>query len=93
MTQIQPDRDTEEVRHPGLTYYVNNEAEHTDLHELKVKTIIEDAGLTPFSEYQLTNDSNGHKYTDYDEEVHLHEGERFTATFIGPTPTSSDAPK
>jgi hypothetical protein len=78
----------DEHHHHELTYYVNNEPEHTEHHELKVKTILENAELKPFNEWQLIRDHPHHKFTDYDEEVHLHEDERFTATFIGPTPTS-----
>ena len=80
--------DTEPLHHHPLTYFVNAEAQRTERTELKVKEIIEVAGFTPFSDYRLTRDEGHQAYDDYDYEVRLHEGECFTATFIGITPTS-----
>ncbi len=80
--------DTEPLHRHPLIYFVNAEEQRTERTELKVKAILEDAGFTPFSDYRLTRDEGNHAYDDYDHEVQLHEGERFTATFIGVTPTS-----
>jgi hypothetical protein len=55
---------------------------------LKVKEILEHAGFEPFGDYKLSRNEDHHAYDDYNHEVGLREGERFTATFIGPTPTS-----
>ena len=74
--------------HQERTYFVNGEAFHTREHKLTVRTILEDAGFTPAEEYRLTRDAGHHVFDDYDTEVPIHEGERFTATFLGPTPTS-----
>ena len=74
--------------HRERTYFVNGEAFHTGEHKLTVRTILEDAGFTPVEEYRLTRDAGHHVFDDYDTEVPIHEGERFTATFLGPTPTS-----
>jgi hypothetical protein len=81
---------TEESAHKPreITYFVNGEGQPTLDHVLKVAQILERAGFTPVHEYELTRDSGEHTYKSYDEEVHLHEGERFTATYIGPTPVS-----
>ena len=69
-------------------YFVNGESEFTSEHKLEVGQILEGAGFSPASQYQLTRDEGHHLYTDYQEEVPIHPGERFTATFVGPTPTS-----
>jgi len=79
---------SEHDHHRTLDYFVNGEKEETDKHELTVAQILERAGFTPPTEYQLERDSDHHKYTDYDREVEIRKDERFTATFVGPTPTS-----
>lgn len=71
-----------------LEYFVNGEQFRTEEHKLTVRTILEDAGFTPAEEYRLTRDDGHHVFDGYDIEVPLHNGERFTATFLGPTPTS-----
>jgi hypothetical protein len=71
-----------------IVYVVNGEEQRTKQHQRTVREILEDAEFKPAKEYQLTRDSDGHTYEHEDTEVHLKEGERFTATFIGPTPTS-----
>ena len=74
--------------HKQITYFVNGEAQTTSSHKLTVRQILENAGFTPAEEYKLIRDNGHHEYKDLDEEVPLHEGERFTAIFQGPTPTS-----
>ncbi|MGO8875495.1 MAG: hypothetical protein ACLQNG_07000 [Acidimicrobiales bacterium] len=71
-----------------ITYFVNGEKQATREHKRQVREILEKAGFLPVHEYELTRDSDGHTYKHYDEEVQLHENERFTATYIGPTPVS-----
>lgn len=71
-----------------LKYFVNGEEQVTEDRSLTVGKILELAGFLPVHEYELTRDSDGHTYKRYDEHVELHEGERFTATYIGPTPVS-----
>jgi hypothetical protein len=71
-----------------ITYYVNGEAQTTTQDKLTVRAILTAAGFTPAEEYRLTRDEGHHVYHDYSEEVPLHESEKFTATFLGPTPTS-----
>jgi hypothetical protein len=80
---------SEEV-HDGkeLTYFVNGEKQVTSQHKLIVRVILANAGFDPVEQYKLERDEGHHVYTNYDEEVPLHEGERFTATYLGPTPTS-----
>jgi len=71
-----------------LTYFVNGERLTTTKHELTVREILTDAGFTPVEQYRLTRDRGDHVYENYDQKVDLHEDERFTATYLGPTPTS-----
>jgi transposase len=71
-----------------IVYFVNGEEQRARHHKRTVREILEDAGFKPVKEYQLTRDSDGHTYEHEETEVHLKDGERFTATFIGPTPTS-----
>lgn len=71
-----------------IDYFVNGERQVTTEHKLTVAQILEHAGFTPPSEYQLERDQDHYKFTDLNEEVEIHDDERFTATFIGPTPTS-----
>ncbi len=71
-----------------ITYYVNGESQTTHHHKLTVRTILTNAGFTPAEDYRLVRDAGNHTYTNLDEEVPLHEGEKFTALFQGPTPTS-----
>ena len=71
-----------------LKYFVNGEKQTSDERSLTVRRILELAGFLPVHEYELTRDTDGHTYKHYDERVELHENERFTATYIGPTPVS-----
>lgn len=71
-----------------LTYFVNGERQESDNKERTVHGILQNAGFDPPKDYRLTRDEGNHVYEDYETEVNLHEGERFTATYVGPTPTS-----
>lgn len=71
-----------------LTYFVNGERLTTHEDALTVREILTAAGFTLVEQYRLTRDRGNHVFTDYDQKVELHEGERFTATYVGPTPTS-----
>lgn len=71
-----------------FTYFVNGEREQTGNRKLTVRAILTDAGFTPVENYQLQRDAGHHTFTSYDDEVPLHEDERFTALYKGPTPTS-----
>jgi hypothetical protein len=71
-----------------IDYFVNGERQVTTERKLTVAQILEHAGFTSPVEYQLERDRGHHKFTDLDHEVEVHDDERFTATFIGPTPTS-----
>jgi hypothetical protein len=70
------------------TYFVNSEAQTTTAHMLKVRVVLENAGFKPAENYDLTRDEGHHTYTNYEEEIPIHEHERFTATYQGPTPVS-----
>lgn len=71
-----------------ITYYVNGEPQETHEHKLTVRVILSTAGFNPPADYQLERDEGHFIYGSLDEEVPLHQGERFTALFHGPTPTS-----
>jgi hypothetical protein len=71
-----------------IHYQVNGENQETTEHKLTVREILQNASFTPAEDYQLTRDNGHHTYNDLNEEVPLREGETFTATFTGPTPTS-----
>jgi phenylalanyl-tRNA synthetase beta subunit len=71
-----------------IHYTVNAEPQQTAQRKLTVRTILTNAGFTPVEQYELTRDAGHHTFKNLDEEVSLHEGESFTATFTGPTPTS-----
>ena len=79
-----------QARRPGkeTEYFVNGESQKTSEHKLAVKTILSNAGFTPPEEYELSRDKDGHEFGSQEELVPIHKGERFTATFTGPTPTS-----
>jgi hypothetical protein len=72
--------------HP-ITYYVNAEPQETTEHRLTGGQILERAGFSPASDYELVR-NEGNKKVGPDELVTLHANEAFTATFNGPTPTS-----
>ena len=69
-------------------YTVNGEDQQTVEKMLKVEQILENAGFTPATDYQLEDDASAKTYTDLAEEIHVHEKQSFTATFTGTTPTS-----
>ena len=70
-----------------IHYSVSGEQQQTTERKLKGHEILEKAGFTPAADYKLTRDPSGHVVgLDVDEPIH--EGEKFTATFQGPTGTS-----
>ncbi|HLX56142.1 MAG TPA: hypothetical protein VKR83_03885 [Ktedonobacteraceae bacterium] len=75
-------------REQTITYFVNGESQTTHHRKLTVRSILDSAGFTPPEDYRLVRVAGNHTYTNLDEEVPLHEGEKFTALFQGPTPTS-----
>ena len=70
------------------TYFINGESQTTTRHKLTVRKILSNAGFNPVEEYRLTRDAGNKVFENYDDEAPIHENERFTATFLGPTPTS-----
>lgn len=79
---------TEHGKVHQITYFVNGEEQHTTVNQLTVKFILESAGFTPASDYDL-EDNNTHKIdSDANEIIHVHEKQSFTATYKGVTPTS-----
>ena len=71
-----------------ITYSVNGESQTTTEKKLIVREILTNAGFSPAEDYQLQRDNGSKLYTNLDEEVPLHDDERFTALFKGPTPVS-----
>ncbi len=95
MTEAEPqtgdlDRDRNRNDEPAKRrkYFVNGERFATRERELTVREILEDAGFTPAEEYRLTCDEGHRVFDGYDAIVPIRDGQRFTATFLGPTPTS-----
>jgi hypothetical protein len=73
---------------PARHYSVNAETQTTLEKKLAVRVILETAGFAPATDYRLTRNNGNQDLPDYDEEVPIHDGEAFTATFLGTTPTS-----
>lgn len=69
-------------------YLVNGEVQETTERKLTPREILANAGFTPVEEYRLTRDDGNKVLEDYDQPESVHKGERFTATFLGQTPTS-----
>jgi hypothetical protein len=69
-------------------YFVNGERQKTAGDELSVSDILTRAGFEPADQYELIRDHPHHVFANLDEVVKLHQDERFTAIFHGPTPTS-----
>jgi hypothetical protein len=70
-----------------IHYSVSGEPQETTERKLNGRQILERAGFTPADDYRLTRDDGG-KEIGLADEVPIHEGEAFTATFRGVTPTS-----
>lgn len=70
------------------TYFVNGEGQQTEHKKLPPKGILENAGFKPHGDYRLTRDDGNKILEDHDREEPVHEGERFTATYVGSTPVS-----
>jgi hypothetical protein len=70
-------------------YFVNGEREVTTADELKVRSILENAGFSPATDYTLKSENPPVDYDSrYDEEIRIHQNQRFQAHHKGPTPTS-----
>lgn len=78
----------EAEKNKPTTYFVNDEKQETQAKELAVGTILTNAGFEPPSDYELEDDENHKAYSDPTEVIHVHEGQKFTATYTGTTPTS-----
>ena len=86
-TEIQ-DKGDRNAQGQTITYLVNGESQITNTRKLTVRQILENAGFTPAESYELTRNNGDHTFKSLDEEVPLHNGEKFTAKFHGPTPVS-----
>lgn len=71
-----------------ITYSVNGQPYRTEHAEMTVRAILTDAGFTPPEQYRLIRDEGNKKLPNLDEQIHLHNNEKFTAIFDGPTPVS-----
>jgi hypothetical protein len=73
----------------SVAYFVNGEEQESDDNTLTVAQILEKAGFIPASDYELEEEApKEKKFKDQGHEINLKVGERFTATYIGITPTS-----
>ena len=77
-----------EARATAITYFVNGEEQVTEQRKLTVRQILTNAGFTPPEDYLLKRDEGNKALGDLEQEEPIHEGERFTALFKGPTPVS-----
>jgi hypothetical protein len=80
--------DMTDLKDKTTRYFVNGEAQTTTEDKLTPRQILADAGFTPVEEYRLTRDDGNKVLEDYDKPESIHKDERFTVTFLGPTPTS-----
>ena len=93
MTQQVSDRTKQDE---VIKYFVNGEevthafqkAPERKIFKLTMREILESAGFTPAEDFELARDSDHTIYAAPDEEVPVENGDRFTATYKGPTPTS-----
>ena len=93
MTQQVSDRTKQDE---VIKYFVNGEevthafqkAPERKILKLTMREILESAGFTPAEDFELARDSDHTIYAAPDEEVPVENGDRFTATSKGPTPTS-----
>jgi len=69
-------------------YFVNGERQETADDDLTVRKILDNAAFRPADHYRLIRDHPHTVYTDLDQRIEVHNEERFTAVFNGPTPTS-----
>jgi hypothetical protein len=70
-----------------IHYTVSGEPQEAIERKLTGRQILDRAVFTPAYDYRLTRDNGGKEIALTDDEP-IHEGEAFTATFRGPTPTS-----
>ena len=79
-----------------IKYFVNGEEivhvfqkpPDREVFQLTVRDILESAGFSPAEDYELTRDAKNETFGSPDDEVQITNGERFTAVYKGPTPTS-----
>lgn len=72
----------------STTYYVNDVLQTTHEKKLTVGTILTNANFIPVSDYNLVRKNGNKTFTDPDEEIPIHDGEKFVAVFKGTTPVS-----
>ena len=71
-----------------ITFFVNGEDCNTLENKLTVRQILEMSGFTLAEQFRLTRDDGNKTFTDMNQEVSIHKGESFTATYAGTTPVS-----
>ena len=75
------------VNEEEVVYSYQKADERKDF-ELTVRKILTLAGFTPVEDFELTRDSDNHKFASLDDEVPVEQGEHFTAKYNAPTPAS-----
>lgn len=73
-----------------IHYTVDGEPQETTERELKVRAILENAGLKPAADYYLV-EYEGKKevrFEDLDQEIHMHDDQVFVGVRRGPVPVS-----
>jgi hypothetical protein len=73
-----------------IHYTVDGDPQETTEHQLKVRQILEKAGLKPAADYYLVEyEGKAEKrFEDLDKEIHMHDGQVFVGVRRGPVPVS-----
>lgn len=71
-----------------ISLWINGEKYETSSHKLTVRQILEIGGFTPPEQYRLIRENGDKIFTDMNQELPIHEDERFTATYGGRTEVS-----
>jgi hypothetical protein len=79
---------TTEQKTKTIRYFVNGAIQTTDDRKLTPREILTNAGFLPAEDYRLIRDDGNKVLADLDKEESIHQDERFTALFGGPTPVS-----
>jgi hypothetical protein len=74
---------------PATTYYVDNEPQTTTQQKLTVRAILTNAGYLAEEHYLVELKGNHQEpHKNLDEEINVHNNQKFAAVFTGATPVS-----
>jgi len=81
----------EDQQYSPRTFLVNNETQPLNELRKRVRQILQEAGQVPPESFFLIEFGPGseeRRFTDLDQEIDLHENQRFAAVYRGSTPVS-----